>query len=233
MKVDSHIAHAIDQLIAERKISNEEFSRSLGVSNASITKWRKVGNGITSMRWEVLFPLIKKYLPKDRIFINDAGMEQYSSATAKQSSYFFDPKYIPLMVPTFSLQEIAAYDDTLESITQLGERLKSKLSEYRPKHKEKSSIFAIQMADDKLAPVFPERTTLFVCAGERPASSGLVVMLTADKVPVIGQYSRQGDEFSVTPTDGNRKHFIRGKVADAKQMITWIFPVLYYEVVTF
>lgn len=233
MKIDSHIVKAIDKFIEENGISYEDFARQQKVSCASITKWRKVGNGITATRWERLFPLLKKYLPQDRIFINDAQKEQYSSAAAKQSSYFFDPKYVPLMVPTFSLKEIADYDDTLESITQLGERLKAKLSEYRPKHKDKSSIFAIQITDNKLAPVFPKRTTFFVCAGERPASSGLVLMLTADKIPVIGQYRRKGDEFSVTSADGEREHSIRGKVADAKKMITWIFPVLYYEVVTF
>ena len=234
MKVDSHIAHAIDQCIAESKVSAEEFARQLGVSNASITKWRKVGNGITQIRWDGLFPLIRKYLPKDRLYIDDAGKEQYSSAAAKQSSYFFEPKYVPLMVPTFSLTQISAYDDTLESVTQLGERLRVPLSEYRPKHKEKSSIFAIHLDDDLLAPVFPKRTTLFVCGGERPISGGQVVVFAAGaKQPIIGQYIRKGTEFSVVPADGNPKHAISGKVEDAKKLITWIFPVLYYEVVTF
>ena len=234
MKVDSHIVKAIDLLIAEEKISFEELSKRLNVSNATITKWRKVGNGITKMRWETLFPMIRKFLPRDRIYLDDASREQYSSAASKQSSYYFEPKYIPLMVPTFSLSQIASYDDTLESITQLGERLKVGMTEYRPKHKDKSSIFAIRLDDDKLAPVYPRRTTLFVCAGERPDASGLVVVLPVDqKTPIIGQYIRNGGEFSIKPADRNPKHAISGKVADAKKLITWIFPVLYYEVVTF
>lgn len=234
MKVDSHIAHAIDLFIAENKISAEEFSRQLGVSNASITKWRKVGNGITQIRWDALFPLLRKYLPKDRFYIDDAGKEQYSSAAAKQSAYFFEPKYIPQMVPTFSLEQIATYDDTLESVTQFGERLKVPMSEYRPKHKDKSSIFAILLDNDALAPVFPKRTTLFVCAGERPVFGGQIVILPAGaKQPVIGQYIRKGAEFSVIPADGKPQHAVSGKVADAKKLITWVFPVLYYEVVTF
>lgn len=234
MKVDSHIVNAINSLIADQKISFEELANRLGVSGATITKWRKVGNGITRMRWSELFPMIRKYLPKDRLYIDDAGKEQYSSAAAKQSSYFFEPKYVPLMVPSFSLSQIAAYDDTLESVTQLGERLRVPMSEYRPKHKEKSSIFAIHLDDDLLAPVFPKRTTMFVCGGERPVSGGQVVVLAAGaKQPIIGTYLRKETEFSVIPADGNPKHAISGKVTDAKKLITWIFPVLYYEVVTF
>ena len=234
MKVDSHISHAIDLLIAEKKISFEELSKRLGVSNASITKWRKVGNGITTLRWNTLFPLIKKYLPKDRIYIDDAGKEQYSSASAKQSSYFFEPKYIPVMVPTFTLEQIASYDDTLESITQLGEKLKVTMSEYRPKHADKSSIFAIKLDDDRHAPVLPKKTTLFACAGERPYSGCLSIVLPYEKTtPVIGKYIRTGDSFSVSATGSDQKHNITGKVADAKKLIAWIFPILYYEVVTF
>lgn len=232
MKVDSHIVHAIDQLISAKGISYEDFARAQGVSCASITKWRKVGNGITPARWEKLFPLLKKYLPKDRIFINDAQQEQYSSAAAHQSSYVFEPKYIPLMVPVFSMEQIATYDDTLESVTQFGVRLKAKKAEYRPKHTEKSSIFAIALADNTMAPIFPEKTTLFVCAGERPAETGLVIALPVGGKAILGTYTRQGGYFSIVSPDGNGTS-VEGKVADAKKLINWIFPVLYYEVITF
>lgn len=232
MKVDSHISHAIDQYINDNGISYEEFANRLGVSCASITKWRKVGNGMTSKRWATIFPLIKKYLPKDRIFIDDAQKEQYSSTISHQSSYVFEPKYVPLMVPVFSLAQIGSYDDTLESVTQLGVRMKAQKAEYRPKHSDKSSVFAIRLADDGLAPVFPKDTTLFVCAGERPADGGLSVALRAGtETPVIGFYKRIGDRFSVTTAAGDEA--ISGGVADAKKLLTWIFPVLYYEVVTF
>lgn len=231
MKVDSHIVRAIDKFIADNGMSYEDFARKQGVSCASITKWRKVGNGITAKRWEKLFPLLKKYLPADRIFINDAQREQYSSVAAKQSSYVFEPKYIPLMVPVFSMKQIATYDDMLESVTQFGVRLKAKTAEYRPKHKEKSSVFAVSLTDNALAPVFPAKTTLFVCGGERAENGGLVLALTAGKKAILGTYKRQGDKFAVISADG--KTAAEGKVADAKKLLTWIFPVLYYEVVTF
>ena len=230
MKVDSHIVRAIEQFMAVGKISCEDFARKVGVSNAAVTKWRKVGSGITQARWQVVFPLIRKYLPEERIYIDDAGREQYSSAAAKQSGYFFEPKYIPLMVPTFTMEQIAAYDDTLESITQFGARMNAGVSEYRPKHKEKSSVFAIKLSDDKHAPILPTNTTLFVCAGERPSNSGLVVTLAGGE-PFIGVYRREGDEFVIEGTDGQKK--VSGKVKDAKRLIAWTYPVLYYEVVTF
>ena len=135
MKIDSHIVAAIDKYIEDHGITYEEFAHRQGVSCAAITKWRKVGNGMTANRWTKLFPLLQKYLPQDRIFIDDAQKEQYSSAAANQSSYVFEPKYVPLMVPVFSLDQISTDDDTLESVTQLGARLKAKKAEYRPKHK--------------------------------------------------------------------------------------------------
>ena len=231
MKVDSHIVRAIEKYIAENGISYEDFAKQQGVSCASITKWRRVGNGIRANSWEKLFPILKKYLPQDRIFINDAQKEQYSSAASHQSSYVFDPKYVPLMVPVFSLKQIADYDDTLESVTQFGMRLKTKKAEYRPKHKEKSSIFAVSISDNSLAPMFPENTTLFACAGEHPATGKLALVLPVGGKASLGTYERNNNDFSVTSVDG--KMIVGGKVAEAKKLLTWIFPVLYYEVVTF
>ena len=232
MKIDSYIVRAIEKYIAENGISYEEFAKQQGVSCASITKWRKVGNGISEQMWEKIFPLLKKYLPKDRFFINDAQKEQYSSATHHQSAYFFEPKYVPLMVPVFSMEQIATYDDTLESVTQFGIRLNAKRAEYRPKHAEKSSVFAVALADNAMAPVFPEKTTLFVCAGERPADAGLVLALPVGGKAILGTYTRHGGSFSIASPDGHGTS-VEGKVADAKKLLNWIFPVLYYEVVTF
>lgn len=232
MKVDSEISRAIDRYLHDNKLTYDDFSKLMKVSPACITKWRKIGNGITNHKWGMIFPLIKKYLPADRIFIDDAGKEQYSSATLHQSSYVFEPKYIPLMVPTFQLAELADFDDTLESIIQFGERSKVKLSEYRPKHPDMSGIFAIVVADNSLAPVLPEKTKLFACTGERPNDGCLVVANSANGKPVIGRYKRSKSNFYVSSVIDD-KDLISGEIKDARNIITWIFPVLYYEVVTF
>ncbi|MDD3165299.1 MAG: hypothetical protein PHS97_05530 [Oscillospiraceae bacterium] len=231
MRIDSNIVSAIEAYLSENRIGYVEFSEGMGVSAAAITKWRKVGNGITKSRWEQIFPLIKKYLPTDRIYIDDAGHEQYSSATAKQSSYFFEPKYIPIKVPTFSLKQLEEYDDTLESVAQLGNRLKTQSSEYRPKHPEKSGVFAVVMADNDCDPVLPKGAKLFVCAGERPITGGMVVAKPINGMPFVGKYNKSGNVFSISKLAGEDN--IGGETKDARNIISWVFPVLYYEVTTF
>lgn len=232
MKVDSHIVNAIESYLSEHQIGYVAFAEQLGVSAAAVTKWRKVGCGITQMRWRNLFTLIRKYLPKDRIYIDDAGREQYSSVAAKQSSYFFEPKYIPLMVPTFTLDQLAEYDDMLESVTQLGSRLKVSSTEYRPKHPDKSGILAVALNNDDLGPILPHGTKMFICTGERPTDDCLVIAKPVNGNPVVGRYSKSRDSFSIQNVC-NGGNCITGKIKDARNIITWVFPVLYYEVITF
>lgn len=231
MRVDSNISNAIESYLAENKIGYADLAQKLGVTGATITKWRKVGSGVTARRWQMLFPLIRPYLPNDRIYIDDSGNEQYSSNTAHQSSYVFEPKYVPLMVPTFTLRELTGYDNLLESVTQFGVRLKAEFSEYRPKHAGKSGIMGIVLDDDALAPVLPKQARLFACAGEHPVNGGLVVAKQANGEAFVGHYHRTGNEFSITSVQG--EILISGPIQDARIFIAWVFPVLYYEVVTF
>ncbi len=233
MRVDSNIVRAIDLFLAERRMNSCELAKSVGVSPAAMTKWRKVGNGIKPASWQILFPMIKKYLPKERLFIDDAGRLQYSSSIPRQSGYFFEPKYVPLMIPVLTLAQVATYDDTLETISQLAQRLQLKTIEYRPKHSDMSSVFAVAIEDDAFHPVLPKGTTLFVTAGERPVNNGLVLVFPVGGEPLLGRYERDGDQFSVLPVSGSKIPIVTGNVSDAKRILNWIYPVLYYEVVTF
>lgn len=232
MKVDSEISRAIDRYLHENELTYEEFSKRMGVSPACITKWRRVGNGITPIKWESLFPMIKQYLPESRIFIDDSGREQYSSATEHQSSYVFEPKYLPQMVPTFQLDRLKNFDNTLESIIQFSEKNSSKLSEYRPKHPNVSGVFSVDINDNSLAPVIPAKTRLFACTSERPQNGGLVIANPASADVIVGRYSRKGSRFYIHSLYGNIV-LISGEITDARSLISWIFPVLYYEVTTF
>lgn len=231
MKVDTGIVKAIEAYLEENQIGYRDFADKLGLSPAAITKWRKVGNGITPMRWRKLFPLIKPYLPKDRIYIDDAGHEQYSSNSEHQSGYVFEPKFIPIMVPTFTLKQIAKFDDTLESVMQFGTKSKAPMVEYRPKHADKNNVFALTIDDDSMFPILPKESRLFVCASERPVDGSLVAVMPVDQEPFIGRYSSSKGEYSITQIVGGRS--LSGKSKDARTAISWIFPVLYYEVVTF
>ena len=232
MKIDSNIIKAIDKYLTENNVYAMDFARMLNVSPATMTKWRKVGNGITDQKWNELFPLLQKYLPQDRIFINDAGVAQYSSAVPVESSYFFDPKYVPQMIPSFSEDMLAQYDNMLESVMQFGKRTKAKLIEYRAKHANKNGIFAVKVDSDDLAPVIPVGSTLFACTSETPVSGNVVVLKTTDGEILIGLYEQSNSNFRVMSPDG-RTQRLSGRITEARSMIQWVFPVLYYEVVTF
>lgn len=233
MKVDSEISRAIDRYLNENELNYKELSHKMGVSPACITKWRRVGNGITPTKWEILFPMIKKYLPESRIFIDDSGREQYSSATEHQSSYVFEPKYLPQMVPIFRLDRLKGFDNTLESIIQFAKKNSSGLSEYRPKHSNISGVFSVDIDDNSLAPVIPAKTRLFACTSERPHNDGLVIANpTSADIAIIGRYIRNGSQFFIHSVCDNTV-LLSGETTDARALIVWIFPVLYYEVTTF
>lgn len=232
MRIDTNIIKAIDKYLTENKVYAMDFARMLNVSPATMTKWKKVGNGITDTKWNELFPLIQKYLPQDRIFINDAGVAQYSSAVQTESGYFFDPKYVPQMIPAFSVDMIAQYDNMLESVTQFGKRTKTPLVEYRAKHENKTGVFAVKIDADDLYPVIPAGSTLFACTSETPANGNVVILKTHSNEIIIGRYEQTNSTFRVLSPDGKTQK-MSGRITEARSMIQWIFPVLYYEVTTF
>lgn len=232
MQVDSNIVKALDKYLRDNQIMAMDLASSLGVSPATITKWRKIGNGITDQKWDVLFPLLKKYLPVERIYINTAGVEQYSSAVQKESAYSFDPKYVPAMIPLFSTDDLAEYDNMLESATQFGKRTQAKQIEYRAKHPNKQGVFALKVGNNDLAPVLPENSTLFACTSDTPISGNIVIFKTTDNTVRIGRYEQNNSNFRIMAVGGN-KQIATGKISEARTIIAWVFPVLFYEVVTF
>ena len=231
MKVDTNIVNAIESYLAENKIDYMNFAELIGVSAASVTRWRKAGSGITKMRWQSVFNLIRKYLPNNCIYIDDAGREQYLSITSKPASQVYEPKNIPIMVPTFSLEQLSEYDNLHESMTRFGTRIGAATSEYRPKLPDKSGVMIVLLTDDSLAPVLPRGTKLFVGTGERPEDGNLVIAKLASAGLIVGRYLRGDDDFQINGI--NNELMIFGAVKEARNSITWIFPVLYYEVETF
>lgn len=230
MKIDTHIINAIDKYIKERDAYAMDLARILDVSPATMTKWRKVGNGITDQKWNQLFPLIQKFLPSDRIFINDAGVAQYSSAVHDESED--TTKFMHQMAPLFTIETIAFYDNMLENIVQYGKRQRTRLYEYRAKHTNKTGVFAVQIDSDEFAPVMPEGTILFSCTSETPKNGNVVILKTPETRIMIGRYEQSNSTFRVLSLDGKSQK-LAGQISEARSMIQWIFPVLYYEVMTF
>ena len=232
VRVDSNIVNAINEYLASVQGDYQDVARNVGVSPAAITKWRKVGNGITDSKWKKLFPIIRPFLPKDRIYIDDTGCEQYSSTIANTPAYTFEPKYIPTMVPNVSFNSLCDFDNMLESMLQFGKRIGAKEVEYRPKHSDVTGIWATAIPDKRYAPVLPEDAMLYICTSEAPQTNRLVIIKTHDNKVIVARYQLLNGKFALLDIVTN-KPIICEKIADARKIIQWIFPVLYYEVVTF
>jgi len=234
MRIDSNIIMALDAFAKQHKLTKKQLAEHFGVSGATMTKWHRVGAGITNLRWNSqVFDALKPYLPKERIYVDDAGVERYSSQIQKQSKYFFEAKYVPVKVPVFTLDSISGYDDTLESIAQYAIGVSTEMLEYRPKGPQlTSSVFALRI-ENASAWTFPpaKMVIAFVSAGERPLDVGLVICRPVNGKAFMGEYKRDGANFTIT--DIATAKSITGAVAQAKQLISWIYPVLYMEVVTF
>ena len=232
VRVDTNIVNAINEYLASVQGDYIDVARNVGVSPAAITKWRKVGNGITDSKWKKLFPIIRPFLPKERIYIDDAGCEQYSSTIANTPTYTFEPKYIPTMVPNVPFENLADFDNMLESMVQFGKRIGANEVEYRPKHSDVNGIWATTIPDKRYAPVLPEDAVLYVCTSETPRTNRIVVVKIHDNNVFIARYQLMNGKFALLDivTD---KPILCEKIADARKIIQWIFPVLYYEVVTF
>jgi hypothetical protein len=233
VKIDSHIVNAIQEYIASNGMEAQEFASEMGVSGACITKWGKVGNGITQPKWQVLFPKIKQFLPKERIYIDDSGDERYLSTTKHESNYVFHPKYVPAMVHLFPLQMLSQFDNMLQSATQFGMDMGATLVEYRIKHAKKNGIVAVKMDSTEYDPVIPLGTTMFACTGgEAPKNGGLVIVKNVDGKVIVARYNKNEKSFSLNDVVTGEPITVCD-ISSARKFIVWIFPVLYYEVVTF
>ena len=230
MKIDSHIVKAIEKYLSQSGTSYVDMAAKLGVTPAAVTKWKKVGSGVSPARWAIMFQLIKQYLPKDRIFIDDAGNEQYDSNTEHVSSYVFKPKFIPLMVPVFSIDQISEYDDKLESTNELGIRKKAKMAECYPSRPVNGTIIALELfGDNYYGAKINRRTIMFATTGEKPKDRGIAVVRPTSGMPIVGEYEKNGDVFTVR--DMFRPGVeISGSVSNPSSVFMWIFPVLYYAV---
>lgn len=232
IRVDTNIVNAIDEYLASVNGDYQDLARRIGVSPAAITKWRKVGNGITNAKWKLLFPVIKAFLPSERIYIDDSNSEQYSSTLHGTNTYTFEPKYVPTMISNIEIDAMTEYDNMLESIVQFGERINAKNIEYRPKHSNVAGVFAVTLTNKKCEPVLPKDAVLYVCTSETTRSNVISLVKTNDNKVFVARYQLMNGKFALLDVTNN-KPIVCEKTTDARKIIQWIFPVLYYEVVTF
>jgi transcriptional regulator with XRE-family HTH domain len=237
IKVDSNIVSAINKLVDSQGITLTGLAERLGVSSSTLTKWRRVGCGITEGKWAKLFALIRDYLPEERIYIDDAGKPQYSSTVQRVSSYFFEPKFVPQTVPLFELRQLTELNLKIETATQFGTRTGLDMVEYRPRHALMTDVIAVIIRDDDLAPVLPNGTMLFVCTGQVPKNGGIVICWRQGaKKPLVGRYARNSGRVTVSSLldfKGEDKPLVQAAEADVDEAFAWIMTVLNYEVIVF
>lgn len=226
MKVDAYIVNAIDQYILANKLTQAAFAKQLGISEATMVKWRRQGNGITGRRWQHLYRYIKRYLPAERIFIAGNGEEHYSSATEGTGvRVYFEPKYIPQMVPVLVDEHLRQYQQMLQSVEQYVAGRDFPRVEYRPHSKATSGIFCYVLPQAEVG--VPQGARLFVSSEEKPRSGGLVLAVTAAGKIMLANYTTSGNTFTLAGREN-----ITGKLAQAREMLTMLATVVMYEVYT-
>ena len=229
MIVDSNIANAIDRYLKDNNKTARELCKMVGISEPAIIKWRRPGKGILQRHWLVLYPYIKNYLPRERIFLDENGEEQYSSALEGTSGTrpYFKPKYVPQMVPEFTQEQFENFNYVVDSVEQYASRIQTPFVEYSPKTPSGSGVFSIK--SENLG-IIPDGATIFVSSQLRPKNNSIVFFSEVGSNEIkIGQYKVVADKYSIV--FGNEK--IGGSINKIREKISFMFPVLYYEVVTF
>lgn len=223
MRVDQHIIHAIDQYLSANRITQKEFARRLGVSEATIVKWRRQGNGISGPRWRAIYPIIKRYLPPSRIYITNAGEEEYSSLNDDKG---FDPKTLPSRIPILNTEKLKKYNPIV-SIEQFAQTEKLDRVDYRPKVAGVGGMFCydLEFASNGV----PTGARLFISSEVKPKNGSLVLAVAANGVVTLGTYSATGTVFELV-VDGKK---MPGKLDDIRRLFTGFFPVISYEVICF
>lgn len=222
MIVDAHIVRALNQYLAANKMTQKSLSRQLNVGEATMVQWMKPGRGIAYKNWANLYPLIKRYLPKDRIYISATGDEEYSSMSEGKKQAFFVPYVVPVMKPLNLLRYNA-----IISVEQFAQKENLARVEYKPKIAGIGGIFAYDL--DKAALGIPVGARLFVSSEAKPRENSIVLCTTISGEIVVGVFRTSGDTFEVD--SGERK--FTGNLVEIYRKFGGIFPVISYEVICY
>lgn len=221
MKVDQHIVRAINQYLAANRTTQKELCAHLEISESSMVKWKKHGGGIADNNWSKLYVLIKRYLPKDRIYISSAGVEEYSSLNEgrPQSDH-------AVCVPLLNSSDLLKYNPIV-GIEQYAQTEKLRRIEYKPKVKGISGMFCYKL--ETASEGIPEDASLFVSSEAKPRNDGLVLAVTSEGEILLGYFRTTGGAFEFSAGGKNRA----GKLDEIRQIFAGIYPVISYEVVCY
>jgi len=222
MKVDQNIARAIKQYLAANNTTQKVLSKQIGVAESTMVQWFKPGRGISASKWAQLYPLIKRYLPKDRIYISSAGEEEYSSLnTAKKNVFNF-----PVMVPLLKPAELARYTPII-SIEQFAQTENLPRAAYQPKVPGVGGIFCYELDVPSIG--VPQGAKLFASSEAKPTNNSIVLATTLSGEIILGVFHTSGNEFELDA--GDRR--ITGNLVEVWRKFASLFPVVCYEVICY
>ncbi len=225
MRIDINISNAIDRLLLDRHITAAAFAKELGISEAALVKWRRPGNGITGRMWQALYPKIKKYLPQERIFIAQNGEEHYSSLneTCKSGNPYYEPKFIPQLVPIFTESDLLAYLPLVQSVEQYARLHNLQRTEYRPRIAGCGGMFCYELPQPCAG--MPSGARLFISSEAKPKNGCMALAIDNGGKIHVGLYTADNSMFNIGG--------VTGRLAQASTIVTMLCPVIMYEVITY
>ncbi len=225
MKVDIGIATAINAYLATERMTARQLAKNIGVTEPTIVMWRRPGRGITDKWWQVIYPLIKPYLPKSRIYIASDGQEHYASAEDKavKSYNAFGLDSAVINVPLLDEYALRSYVPMAESIEQFAVHACFPRLQHLNRLAGCGGVFAYDLQESKCG--VPQGAHLFASTEARPKNGCLVLGVRTGGEITLGKFYLEDGKV----TYGG----VSFPVGSLRELFTLFAPVLRYEVTCF
>ena len=225
-KVDQVIVNAISAWMSQNKLTLLNVASMCGVTPAAVRKWKVVGNKIRENKWVILFPQIKRFIPPELIKEDEAGKEQYISRE-------LDAEALGKVqgIPLFTMEQLSELYPNLQSAKKYGIDLNSPTIPFLPRiPRAFRDMFAV-IVGSGCDRVIPEGARLYTSTSMNDlTASSIAIVKTNDGRVVISDV--EYDNSIMTLTDrSNGKKLVSGKISDVGRFVSWVFPVISYEVV--
>ena len=176
IRVDQNIINAINAHLAETNKSLAKLGEELGVTAASIVKWRRPGSGINPKFWHRLFPLIKDFLPSERIIVANNGDSVYTTLNGKRRD-------ASTRIPLFTVEQLQNFPALISSVEQYAEAVGANRIQYVLRNTDAREVFAFDLPEASGG--LPAGARVFVSNASRPVPGRLALGVVAQDNAVI------------------------------------------------
>lgn len=227
--VDSHILNAINSYMHDNRVNLKEFAALCGVSSPAAMKWRRKGNSIRETAWNRLFPLIRSRLSDNLIGVDEDGREYYIVQKEDPSK-----KCDCLFVPMFTEEEMEMFVPSLDTPEKYAASIGAQNVPFVPRAQNRlfSDIFCLCVGQGMANGVMPSGTRIFASSRLNDFMNSSCSVARIDGRIQIVTFSKDGESITFRRlADGGT--LAVGTLRELSSHISWIFPVLYYEVGTY